>query len=80
MPRKKLEDYKKDSPEIPSNTCPYLDFLQSIIDEVKDESESQFAKEKLNLACSIIEYVRSSNDSLRQNSYYWYTKFKNIRK
>lgn len=78
MRKKTLEQYKQGAPEIPSNTCPYIDFVQEIIKEVKDENESSFIEQKLNLADSMLEYVRQSNDSLRQSSHYWYTKFKSI--
>lgn len=77
MARKKtLEDYKKESPEIPTNTCPYIDFIQEILKEVKDESDSFLIEQKLNLADSILEYIRDSNDNLRKSSHYWYNKFK----
>lgn len=77
MARKKtLEDYKKESPEIPNNTCPYIDFTQEILKEVKDESDSFLIEQKLNLADSILEYIRDSNDNLRKSSHYWYNKFK----
>jgi hypothetical protein len=73
---KTLSDYRKNSPEIPTNTCPYIDFVQEIIKEAIDETDSNLLEEKLNLADSILEYIRNSNESLRQNSHYWYTKFK----
>lgn len=74
--RKTIDDYLKDSPEIPTNTCPYIDFIQDILREVADETDSTLIEEKLKLADSMLEYIRSSNDSLRKSSHYWYTKFK----
>ncbi len=71
-----IEKYKQGSPEIPTDTCPYINFLQDIIKEVIDETDSKFIEQKLNLADSILEYVRDSNDSLRKSSIYWYNKFK----
>jgi len=76
--KKTLDDYKKNAPEIPSNTCPYIDFVKEIVDEVKDESDAQLIKEKLELANSTLEYIRMSNESLRQSSHYWFIKFKNL--
>lgn len=77
MNRKKtLDDYRKNAPEIPTNTCPYIDFVQEILKEVIDENESLLIEQKLNLADSTLEYIRQSNESLRQSSHYWYTKFK----
>lgn len=76
MRKKTLEQYKKEAPEIPTNTCPYIDFVQEIIKEVSDETDSYLITEKLNLADAMLEYVRSSNDSLRKSSFYWFSKFK----
>jgi len=73
-----LEDYKKESPEIPSITCPYIDFIQEILKEVKENNDSIFDEQKLNLADSMLEYIRESNDALRKSSSYWYNKFKTI--
>ena len=78
MRKKTLDDYKKNAPELPTNTCPYIDFIKEIIDEVKDESYSQLVKEKLELANNTLEYIRVSNEQLRQSSHYWFIKFKNL--
>ena len=78
MRKKTLEDYKKLAPELPTNTCPYIDFIKEILEEVRDESYSTLTKEKIELALNILEYVRLSNDYLRQGSHYWFHKFKNI--
>ena len=72
----KLNKLKQGAPEIPTNTCPYIDFIQEIIKEVIDECESTLTEQKLELAISALEYVRESNDALRQNSKYWYNKIK----
>lgn len=63
---------------MPNNTCPYIDFVKEIINEVKDDSDSQLTKEKLELANNALEYVRLSNEQLRQSSHYWFIKFKNL--
>ena len=76
--KKTLDDYKKLAPELPSNTCPYIDFIKEILEEVKDESCSVLEKEKIELALNSLEYVRLSNEYLRQGSHYWFHKFKNI--
>lgn len=74
----KLETIKKAAPEIPSETCPYINFLQDILDQVKADSDSHFIEQKLNLADSILEYIRESNESLRDSSSYWYNKFNSL--
>ena len=69
------EKIKRNAPEIPFNTCPYIDFTQDIIKEVIEESNSLLIEKKLELANEILEYIRESNDSLRKSSMYWYQKF-----
>lgn len=76
--RKSLQKIKDESPEIPGNTCPYIDFLQEVISEIKDESADEFVEKKVELCESILEYIRESNDSLRRSSQYWYNKFINL--
>ena len=76
--RKSLQKIKDESPEIPGNTCPYIDFLQEVISEIKDESTDEFVEKKVELCESILEYIRESNDSLRRSSHYWYNKFINL--
>lgn len=68
---------KDNAPEIPNITCPYIDFLQSILDEIKDETKEEFIHKKISLSNDILEYIRDSNDSLRKNGTYWYNKFIN---
>lgn len=78
MRKKTLSDYKNGAPELPTNTCPYIDFIKDIIEEVKDETASQLIREKLDLANNTLEYIRISNEQLRQNGFYWFNKFKNL--
>jgi len=70
-----IEKIKNNAPELPYNTCPYIDFVQEILKEAIDQTDSVLVEKKLELADSILEYVRESNDSLRQSSMYWYQKF-----
>jgi hypothetical protein len=76
MRKKTIQKYVEEAPEIPTNTCPYIDFIQEILKEARDETTSTFVDQKLILADSMLEYVRQSNESLRQSSHYWYNKFK----
>jgi hypothetical protein len=77
MKRKTIEDYKKEAPEIPTNTCPYINFAKDIIGEIKDETNNYFVNEKLSVIECLLEYIRESNDSLRQSGEYWYRSFLN---
>jgi|TARA_Y100000289_G_scaffold62654_1_gene72171 hypothetical protein len=74
MKKTKLEEFKENAPEIPTNTCPYIDFIQEILKEIGDESDSIFIEKKIELADSMLEYIREANDSLRKGSIYWYQK------
>ena len=75
MRKSDIEKIKLNAPELPYNTCPYIDFIQEILKEAIDQTDSILVEKKLELADSILEYVRESNDSLRQSSMYWYQKF-----
>lgn len=75
MRKSDIEKIKNNAPELPYNTCPYIDFIQEILKEAIDQTDSVLVEKKLELADSILEYVRESNDSLRQSSMYWYQKF-----
>ncbi len=72
----KLNKLRESAPEVPTDTCPYRDFIQEIIKEVSDECDSSFVEQKLELAISTLEYVGESNDALLQSPKYWYTKIK----
>ncbi len=72
--KNKLETFKKNAPEIPTNTCPYIDFIQEILKEIGDESDSVFVEKKIELIVYMLEYFRVSNDALRKGSIYWYQK------
>lgn len=72
-----FQKIKDNAPEIPNITCPYIDFAQSVLDEIKDETDKDFIHKKISLINDILEYVRESNDSLRKNGTYWYNKFSN---
>lgn len=75
MARKnKIEEYREKAPEIPTNTCPYIDFIQEIFKEIVDETDSVMIEKKAELASVALEYIRESNDLLRSGGTYWYQK------
>ena len=71
-----IEEAKKYAPELPTDTCPYIDFVLTIISEVKDLCDSNQVGAKLDLVENHMEYIRLSNETLRDSSNYWYQKFK----
>ena len=73
MPRKStIDQLREGAPEIPTNTCPYFDFVLKILEEIKEESPSHQIGEKIDLIESHIEYLRSANQTLRDGGEYWY--------
>ena len=68
---------KNESPPIPTNTCPYIDHVIHMVDELKDLAQEN----KLRFAESLyeLEHIRNSNDMLRDSGKYWYQKNKNNR-
>lgn len=64
-----------EAPEIPADTCPYINFVQQILDEITDQNESQLTEGKIGLARDTLDYIRQCNESLRESSLFWRTKF-----
>ena len=83
---KKIKNLKKKSPGVPANTCPYIDVVLRIIQEIEDSYDNlatsgeiePLVEDRCQLAKDTLEYIRSSNDTLRDNSYYWYIKCKTL--
>ena len=73
--RVKIDAAKLSAPKVPGNTCPSIDYVQDIIDQIADRGDDWSVKQA-NVIRDVMEYVRESNDELRQSSYYWYTKYK----
>jgi hypothetical protein len=77
-------DAKRHSPGVPPNSCPYIDMTKTIIDDLaaayerlyeKGEHQPKFDDMKT-LADDMLEYIRRANECLRDNSAYWYNKYK----
>ena len=72
------------SPGVPPNTCPYIDMAKTIMDDMaaayerlyeKGEHQPKFDDMK-QLVDDQLEYIRRANECLRDNSAYWYNKYK----
>lgn len=83
--QERLQD-KANSPGVPPNTCPYIDMVKTIMEDMsaayerlreKGEYQPKFDDMK-QLADDTIEYVRRANECLRDNSAYWYNKYKQL--
>lgn len=77
---------KANSPGVPPNTCPYIDMTKTILDDMaaayerlyeKAEHQPKFDDLK-QLADDQLEYIRRANECLRDNSAYWYNKYKSL--
>ena len=75
---------KRHSPGVPPNTCPYIDMVKTIMDDMaaayerlyeRGEHQPKFDDMK-QLADDQMEYIRRANECLRDNSSYWYNKYK----
>lgn len=67
----------KEEPEIPPDTCTYINFIQQILDEIQDERESKFIELRISLINNTLEYIRESNESLRKCGKYWKRRYQN---
>lgn len=80
---------KNDSPGVPPNTCPYIDLVITMIKDISEAYDKMRTKGEHNPMVDKIEqqavdmldtYIRSSNETLRDNSAYWYNKYKDLLK
>tara|TARA_Y100001963_G_scaffold84308_1_gene116896 strand:- start:149 stop:397 length:249 start_codon:yes stop_codon:yes gene_type:complete len=71
----RIENAKKKAPSVPGYTCPSIDYAQEIIDQIANRGDD-WAEKQSDVVKDVLEYVRASNDELRESSKYWYKKFK----
>ena len=77
---------KADSPGVPPNTCPYIDVvltmvgdLQMSYDKLREKGEYNPMMDRLTQqAQDTLEYIRNCNETLRDNSAFWYNKYKDL--
>ena len=62
-------------PEIPPDTCPYINFIQEILDQIKDKNKSKSMDSQIQLINDTLEYIRDSNAQLRDCGKFWKRKF-----
>ena len=72
-----LASAKQNAPSVPGDTCPTINYVQEMIDQLidrnKDDIWSLTQRDAINNA---LEYVRSSNQELSNSSKYWYDQCK----
>jgi len=64
-------------PEIPPDTCPYINFVQDVLDQIKDKNKSKTIEQQIQLINDTLEYIRDANISLRECGRYWKKQFQN---
>ena len=82
MPRlnakqEKINIAKKSAPKVPGDTCPSIDYCQAIAKQIADRGDEWGVKQGAIIE-NVLEYVRSSNQELRDSSYYWYQEYKRV--
>ena len=90
LKRKEVESIrmkaKHNAPGFPPNTCPYIDVTINMVTDMLDAynrlrekgEHSPVVDEISQHAQDTLEYVRKANESLRDNSSYWYSKYKDL--
>jgi len=76
---------KSRSPGVPPNTCPYIDLTQTMIqdlvnsyDDLKSNNHHNPLVEEIGeRAKDMLEYIRRANETMRDNSAFWYQQYKN---
>ena len=71
----KIDRAKESAPNVPGFTCPSIDYVQYIIEQIADRGDD-WAVKQAKVITDVLEYVRESNDELRSSSHYWYKKYK----
>ena len=64
-------------PETPPDTCPYINFIQEVLDQIKDKNKSNTMEAQIQLINDTLEYIRDSNSQLRSCGKYWKRQFEN---
>ncbi|SVA68799.1 uncharacterized protein METZ01_LOCUS121653 [marine metagenome] len=74
--QKKIDNAKKGAPKVPGDTCPSINYVQDIIEQISDRTDDDWAAKQVGVINGVLEYIRESNEELRNSSYYWYKKYK----
>jgi len=64
-------------PEMPPDTCPYINFIQEVLDQIKDKTKSKNIDSQIQLINDTLEYIRDANSSLRDCGKYWKRQYQN---
>ena len=67
--RKKIDLAKKGAPRVPGDTCPSINYVQEVLEQITDRTDDDWAFKQRSIANDILEYIRDSNEELRNSSY-----------
>ena len=73
--REKIDVAKASAPNVPGDTCPSINYVQEIVDQIANRGDDWAVKQS-DVIRDVLEYVRESNNELRESSKYWYKKYK----
>ena len=73
--RVKIDAAKESAPKGPGDTCPSIDYVQTIVNQIAERGDT-WATKQAEVITDLLEYVRDSNYELRKSSKYWYDKYK----
>ena len=73
--RMKIEVAKASAPNVPGDTCPSINYVQEIIEQISARSD-EWGVKQADVITELLEYVRDANFELRNSSKYWYDKYK----
>jgi hypothetical protein len=74
--QKKIAKAKLAAPKVPGITCPSIDYVQDVLAQISERTNDDWASKQADVAHAVLEYIRESNEELRNSSYYWYKKYK----
>jgi len=73
----RIDSAKNSAPDVPGYTCPSIDYVQTIIEQIAARGD-EWSVKQAGVITDVLEYVRESNDELRSSSFYWYKEFKKV--
>lgn len=73
--RVKIDAAKASAPDVPGDTCPSINYVQEIIEQISDRGDDWATKQSV-VIIELLEYIRDANQELRTSSKYWYDMYK----
>ena len=76
--QKKIAKAKKTAPKVHGDTCSSIDYVQDVLAQISKRTNDDWASKQADVANVVLEYIRESNEELRNSSHYWYKKYKRV--